>query len=272
MACCICLAVLHACAPREKNSSSIPTDSTSLTDKVATGLKEEPTLGNTPLDTIVVSYPNGKKLHLLVLEYYDSLPDKPIKDFEVMDVDTKELVFRSVSKRLVLGYETDPMKGEFDSMFVVPTYSISSKDPLTVDLNFIVNGQFRAGSLSDLTYNFYEGRPLDTLSFLRYAFQSTNNKPVAQSSLLFTPHECGLTQTELKEQFNKIKLENHFYTDQGTDFMKQAFNCFLNKSNPNYNVMLCEFRRAMAPTPNDPYTYYPFITYLDEFIINLTFQ
>ena len=84
MACCICLAVLHACAPREKNSSSIPTDSTSLTDKVATGLKEEPTLGNTPLDTIVVSYPNGKKLHLLVLEYYDSLPDKPIKDFEVI--------------------------------------------------------------------------------------------------------------------------------------------------------------------------------------------
>lgn len=222
-----------------------------------------------PLDTIIISYPNGKKLHFIVLEYYDSLLNKPIKDFEVRDVDTGESVFRSVSKRLALGYEVDPINGYFDSLFVIPTYSISSKDPLTVDLDFIVNGQFRVVSLSELTYAFYEGRPLDTLFFLRYKFQSVNNNTAVQSSLQFKPNGCNVTEMELMAQFNKIKVEHHLDTEIGGELMKLSFICFLNGRNPDYEMITKDFKQAFGES-SFPYNYYVFIIYLDRFIINLT--
>ncbi len=268
----LCLILLAACASKEKNTTDqFATDSTILTTHEIPSTKIVTKTKN-PLDTIVASYPNGKKLLLLVLEYYDSLPDKPIKDFEVREADTKDLIFRSVAKRLALGDEVDPINGRFDSLFVVPTYSISSKNPLTVDLDFLVNGDFRIGYLGDVTYPFYEKRPWNRLSFLQYTFLHADNKSVVQSSLRFTPNKCNLTETELLTQFNNVRSEKHFYTDQGSDLMKQVFNCFLNGVNSNYKVMMNEFRKAMETTSNDPYTYYPYVTYLDLFIMSLNYQ
>ena len=193
----LCLCLLTACLSKEKTGSAPePSDSVTLVkQKEARPTEAEPT-EKTPIDTIV-AYSGGKKLHLFVLESHDSLPSKPIKDFEVLDAESNESIFRSVSKRLALGHETDPISGYFDSLFVIPTYSIASRNPLTVDLNFIVDGQLWTKYLMDLTYAFYEGRPMDTLSFLRYTFQSTNSMPIVQSSLRFTPHKCNVTETEL---------------------------------------------------------------------------
>lgn len=267
----LCLILLAACASKEKNSTDhLITDSTVLTThgipstKIVTETK-------TPLDTIVASYPNGKKLLLLVLEYYDSLPDKPIKDFEVREADTKDLIFRSVSKRLVLGYETDPMKGEFDSMFVVPAYSISSKEPLKVDLDFIVNGELWVKYLGDLTYPFYESRPWNRLSFLRYSFQLADNKSIVQSSLRFTPIKCEVTETELMAQFNSEKRKGNLDTESGGELMKSSFICFVNRNNQYYEMITKEFKQAFGES-DFPYNYYVYIVYLDRFIINLTSQ
>jgi hypothetical protein len=266
----LCLALLAACAPKEKTGSvSGPTDSAALTGEKENILVEP--AGKIPIDTIVATYPNGKKLHLLVLEYYDSLPDKPIKDFEVRDAVTNESVFRSVSKRLVLGYETDPMKGEYDSMFVVPTYSISSKDPLTVDLNFIVNGELWVKYVGDVTYPFYESRPWNRLSFLHYTFQSADDKSIVQSSLRFTPRKCVVTETELMAQFNRVKSEGNLDTESGGELMKSSFICFVNRNNQYYEMITKEFKQAFGES-DFPYNYYVYIVYLDRFIINLTSQ
>lgn len=252
---------------RTETKDSIEAIGIDSIQKAKTGLHKEQ-----PLDTIIGSYPNSKKLLLLVFQYYDSLPDKPIKDFEVREADTKDLIFRSVAKRLALGDEVDPINGRFDSLFVVPIYTISSKDPLTVELDFLVDGDFRIGYLGDVTYPFYENRPWNRLSFLSYTFKIINSTAVVKSSLRFTPHKCNLTETDLVEQFNNVKSKKYFYTDQGSNLIRQVFNCFLNGVNSHYEIMMNEFRKAMAPTPNDPYTYYPYITYLDSFIISLTYQ
>jgi hypothetical protein len=221
----------------------------------------------TAIDTVFGFSEDGHPLKIFIFSKYDSLPNQPIKDFVVRDGTTGELVFKSFSKRLALGYETDPMKGEFDSLFLQPTFIISSQNPLIVSLDFLVYGSFTTSFLGDITYPFYQNST--TLRFLRYKFFGTK-KGTTESSLRFTPNKCDFTETELLAQFNKIKKENHFYSDLGTDLMKQAFNCFLNKQNPNYNAMVNEFRKAMGPTPDDPYTYYPYIIYLNEFIVNLT--
>lgn len=268
---CICTIMLYACGPKENISSNSVTDSIELPAEKMTyankGVQDRPQ--KSPLDTIIASYPNGRKLHFLVLEYYDSLPDKPIKDFEVRDAQGGESIFRAVSERLSLGDEVDPINGKFDSLLVVPVYSISSQNPLSIDLDFIVDGGFRLGYLGDVTYPFY--KESSKLKFLRYTFLNDNEWNV-NSFLLFTPHGCNLPSTELLAQFNKIKNEKHFYTDEGSNLMKQAFNCFLNGTNPDYFIMLDGFRKAFGPTPDDPYTYYPYITYLDSFIVNLNFQ
>lgn len=265
----ISLALMAACACKEKTGfGTVMTDSAGLLVAVPTEA-EQP--AKAPIDTIIASYPNGKKLLLLVLEYYDSLPDKPIKDFEVREADTKDLIFRSVSKRLVLGYETDPMKGEFDSMFVVPAYSISSKEPLKVDLDFIVNGELWVKYLGDLTYPFYESRPWNRLSFLRYSFQLADNKSIVQSSLRFTPIKCEVTETELMAQFNSEKRKGNLDTESGGELMKSSFICFVNRNNQYYEMITKEFKQAFGES-DFPYNYYVYIVYLDRFIINLTSQ
>jgi hypothetical protein len=266
----LCLALLAACTPKEKiGSGSEPVDSVAIMDEEkASPAEVEPRPDKIPIDTILASYPNGKKLHLLVLEYYDSLPDKPIKDFEVREADTKELLFRSVSARLALGYETDPMKGEFDSLFVVPTYSISTKDPLKVDLDFIVNGGLSFSYLGDITYPFY--KESIKLKFLKYSFQNEINWKV-KSAFRFTPNRCGANETELVAQFNKIKSEENLPNHIGGEFMKLSFICFMNKSNPHYETIKKVFIEAYGES-DFPYDYYVYIIYLDKFIVKLTSQ
>lgn len=269
-----CLFCLLACNAKEKSGSYFASgDSSKLTtDKITATAKntsEQP--GKTPLDTILVSYPDGKNLYFLVLEYYDSLPDKPIKDFAVTDAQSNEPVFRAVSERLALGDEVDPINGRFDSLFVVPTYSISSQNPLTVDLDFVVNGDFRVGYLGDVTYPFYEKKPRNILSFLRYTFQFADNKWIVRSSLKFKPHQCNISQTELMNQFNKVKSDGNLDTERGGVLMKMSFTCFLNNVNPSYEMMNKEFNAAFGESVS-PYYYYSYIAYLSKFIVNFTPQ
>ena len=265
------LVMVCACASKEnKPSNSETTDSVELAVKESTFTESVPQQpAKTPLDTILVSYPNGKNLYFLVLEYYDSLPDKPIKDFELRDAQSNEPAFRAVSERLALGDELDPINGRFDSLFVVPTYSISSQNPLTVDLDFLVNGGLSWVYLCDLTYPFY--KEAAKLRFLRYTFQFVDNKWIVRSFLQFTPPKCSLSETDLLAQFNKIKSEEHLHTQIGGEFMKLSFICFLNTANPHYKIITKEFTEAFGDS-NFPYNYYPYIIYLDKFIVNFTSQ
>jgi hypothetical protein len=171
-----------------------------------------------------------------------------------------------VAKRLALVYETDPMKGEFDSLIVVPTYSISSKDPLTVDLNFMVEGGFTFEYLSDITYPFY--KESSELRFLRYTFTDDKNGKV-ESSLRFVPNKCSVGEVELLAQFNKIKKEGNLENHVGGEFMKLSFTCFLNKANPHYEMIKKESIEASGESLF-PGNYYVYVVYLDRFIINLT--
>ncbi len=259
---------LWKCAPQE-NKTSEQTNPDSLSIKSNTD-KIESIATIAPLDTIVASYSNGQKLHLYILAYHDSLPGRPIKDFEVRDVEKNETVFRSVTKRLELGYETDPMKGEYDSIFVVPTYSISSKDPLAVDLDFIEASDRWRWLIGDLTYRFYDNTRYDQLSFIKYTFQVENNNVKVKSSLRFVPNRCEMTETELINRFNKLKDERHLATEGGEELMKSSFVCFLNNKNSYYSMITKEIKEASGESLF-PGGYYVYIVYFDSFIINLTF-
>lgn len=265
----ITLTLLVTCSPKEKKTLEPDTLKPANEMVKPTASVESPK--RIPIDTITASYSNGTKLHLLVLAYHDSLPGKPIKDFEVREADTKDLIFRSVAKRLALGDEVDPINGRFDSLFVVPIYTISSKDPLTVELDFQVDGDFRIGYLGDVTYPFYESRPWNRLSFLSYTFQIINSTAVVKSSLRFTPHKCNLTETELVTQFNKRKNDGHLDTENGGELMKGSFICFLNGANSNYEMMNKEFKSAFGDSVS-PYYYYPYVAYLDKFFVNFNLQ
>jgi hypothetical protein len=263
------LALLCDCAPKEKTTFGFQqTDSVELIGEKAIQPTEIKPSGKIPIDTIVASYPNGKKLLLLVLEYYDSLPDKPIKDFEVKEADTEDVIFRAVTKRLALGDEVDPINGRFDSLFVVPTYSISSKDPLTVDLDFLAYGGLSFAYIGDITYPFYKESAV--LKFVRYTFLNGENLTI-ESSLLFIPHECSITENELMDQFNKIKRERNLDTESGGELMKSSFICFLNGKNKHYDMIDQEFKQECGEF-YFPYNYYVYIVYLDKFIVNLISQ
>lgn len=166
----------------------------------------------------------------------------------------------------------DPINGIFDSLFVVPTYSVSPHTPLTVNLDFVVNGDFRKGYLGDVTYLFYKKKPSNLLSFLKYRFEFVDNNWIVQSSIRFTPHPCSLTESELMAQFNNVKSENHFYSDQGSNIIKLIFICFLNGVNRDYEVMMTEFTKAPSTPLDDPYTYNSYVYYLNKFIVNFTPQ
>lgn len=257
---------LWKCAPQEKKTSeqtkpdslSIKSDTDTI-ESIATII---------PLDTILANYPNGQKLHLYILAYHDSLPGRPIKDFEVRDAEKNETVFRSVTKQLKLGYETDPMKDEYDSIFVVPTYSISSRDPLRIDLNFSVEGGFTSAFLGDVTYPFYEKSLW--LNFLRYTFVNDKIWKV-ESSLLFHPYNCGVNEAELLSQFYAIKKEGNVNNHVGGEFLKLCFICYMNGSNANYEMIKMEFIENCGES-YFPGNYYVYIVYLDRFILNLTSQ
>ena len=257
---------LWKCAPQEqKTSEQTNSDSLSInsnTDKI------ESIAAIIPLDTIVANYPSGQKLHLYILAYHDSLPGRPIKDFEVRDAEKNETLFRSVTMQLKLGYETDPMKGEYDSLFVVPTYSISSKDPLAVDLEFSVEGRFTFAFLGDITYPFYEKS--SWLNFLRYTFVNDKGWKV-KSSLQFIPQKCSMTEPELITQFNENKKAGKYFTDDREQFIKLTFICFLNNANPHYEMIKEEFINALGET-YFPDGYYVYVIYLDKFILNLIYR
>lgn len=256
------------CGCSSKNDSGLNATASDITTLEVVEKKLLAASVVTPIDTIIASYPNGKKLELMILAYHDSLPGKPIKDFEVRDAGTKDLIFKSVSKRLALGYETDPMKGEFDSLFVVPTYSIASINPLTMDLDFMVFGGLSFTYIGDLTYPFYKESA--ELKFLRYTFPDSKNLAI-ESTLLFTPHECGIMESELVNKFNKIKSEGNLDTENGGELMKSSFICFLNEKNTRYEMIDQEFKQAFGES-YFPYNYYVYIVYLDKFIINLISQ
>ncbi len=256
---------LWKCAPQEKKTSE-QTNLDSLSTKSNTN-RIESIAKIIPLDTIVGTYPNGKKLHLYILAYHDSLQGKPIKDFEVRDAEKNQTIFRSVTKQLKLGYETDPMKGEYDSISVVPTYLISSKDPLRVDLNFSVEGGFTSAFLGEITYPFYEKS--SRLNFLRYTFVNEKSWKV-ESSLRFIPQKCSVTESELITQFNENKKAGKYFTDDREQFIKLSFTCFLNNANPHYEMIKEEFINALGET-YFPDGYYVYVIYLDKFILNLIY-
>lgn len=206
---------LYTCAPKEKNNLSSADDSVKLEAKGADSPKNEAALpAKIPIDTIPIVYPNGSKFLFLVYDYYDSLPDrKLIYDFEIRDAATNESIFRSVSIKLFFEEEIDHFNGDRDSLSVYPLHSISSKNPLIVDLNFFVKGGLGYRYLGDVTYPFY--KESNILEFLRYTFQLDNNKLVARSSLQYTPRKCSTTEDELIAQFNKLKSEKHLDTYLG---------------------------------------------------------
>ncbi|MBI3219218.1 MAG: hypothetical protein HYZ44_06880 [Bacteroidetes bacterium] len=255
---------LWKCAPQEKKTSK-QTNPDSLSINSTTD-KIESIAPIIPIDTIVANYPSGQKLHLYILAYHDSLPGKPIKDFEVRDAEKNETVFRSVTMQLKLGYETDPMEGEYDSLFVVPTYSISSKDPLAVDLEFSVEGGFTSAFLGDITYPFYEKS--SNLNYLRYTFNSSKNWEI-ESSLLFHPYKCSVNKIDLMAQFHKIKREGNITNHVGGEFLKLCFICYMNGSNANYELIKKEFIENCGES-YFPGNYYIYVVYLDRFIKNLT--
>lgn len=256
---------LWKCAPQEKKASE-QTNPDSLSIKSDADTIESITT-IIPLDTIVANYSSGQKLYLYILAYHDSLPGRPIKDFEVRDAEKNETVFRSITKQLKLGYETDPMKEEYDSLFVVPTYTISSRYPLTIDLNFSVEGGFTSAFLGDITYPFYE--KTSWLNFLRYTFVNDKSWKV-KSALQFIPQKCSVTEPELITRFNENKKAGKYFTDNREQFIKLSFTCFLNNANPHYEMIKEEFINALGET-YFPDGYYVYVIYLDKFILNLIY-
>jgi hypothetical protein len=250
----LCIQIL-ACTT--KKSPDQDKWSTSTAKKVASDTVQQ---AETPVDTIVSSYANGKKLLVLVMEYHDSLPSRPIKKFEIRDGSTNELVFRSLSKVLALGDEIDPLKGSYDSIKVVPTYTISSQSPLKVDLSFRTRGSFMIGYLEDLTYRFHENG-MTQFSFLQYSL-AYHDKWSVMSGLGFKPFDCQLSEQELLDQFDALKRDGILDTEKGGELSRECFVCFLNSSNANYEKMLIEYKKSRY----GGYYYYLYVTYLDEFI------
>lgn len=260
-----------ACSSSEKNPNEVSErtniDSTAVRVSAMSNIK-------IPLDTMVASYPNGKKIHILILAYHDSLPGKLIKDFEVRDTNTNESIFNSPSNPLLLGDIVNPMTDMYDSIKLIPAYSVTTRTPLTMDLIFLIDGSFMIDYLNDLTYVFNEdSRPYENqFNFLRYSFIDTDKSRV-QSSLLFTPQECGLSEDQILNQFHKLKEQHHLYTDQGSELVKQSFLCFLNGKNSHYYNMMGALKSTSEYIQHhNPYNYYSYVYYFDQFITNLTFQ
>ncbi|MEZ4972439.1 MAG: hypothetical protein R2820_03980 [Cyclobacteriaceae bacterium] len=259
-----------ACSSAKKKPDEV-SESTSL-DSTTVTLKTIPS-NRTPLDTVVASYPNGKKLYLLVLDFHDSLPGNLIRDFEVKDANTNESIFNSPSIPLVLGDIVDPMTDMYDSIRVIPAYSVATRTPLTINLIFLIDGSFMIDYLSDLTYVFNGNSRLyeNQFDFLKYSFIDSEKSRV-QSSLLFTPQKCGLSEGQILNQFHKLKEEGHLYTDQGSELVKQSFLCFLNGDNSYYHDMMAALKSASAYIRHyNPYNYYSYVYYFNQFIIDPTF-
>lgn len=270
------LAFLMVCACSTKNGSTFKTlhnDSTTAEKESSLPTDQIRSTAIKPLDTIATTFPNGKGIYLLVLEYYDSLPDKPIKDFEIRNAENNELVFRSIASHLSLTDEVDPFKGEYDSIIMIPTYYISSKDPLTVKLSFILKGNLGLGYLKSLTCDIKYKPNEQTkkyFDFLSYKFILDNQWEV-QSMVQFKPCDCNITDKDLLLKFNKIGNEKHLDTEQGDELLLMSFICFINGLNPHYERMIEEYKKIIGISFS-PYRYYTYITYFDAFIIDLNFQ
>lgn len=221
-------------------------------------------LSRVPLDTIN-AFAGGKSVMLLIYEYYDSLPDKLIKDFSVVDVNSNVTVFRPKTDRFFLKEEVDPLNGVFDFLTMVPVYSVSTLDPLTIDLIFLTHGDNGVSRIAEVTYNFYEqGR---VLQFLSYQFEY-QEKWMINYILRFPPCNCGVSQQELFASFEKAKQKD-LTNDNGMSVLTKSFCCFLNGNNDRYQSISREFDEAFqkASTEQYAYTYHPFISYFDDFIL-----
>lgn len=269
----LCLAMLCACASKENSTSSSNTSDSVETETVKEkNFTESPEKhqNKTPLDTIIVSYPNGKKLYLLVWEYYDINDPKLLKDFELKEIETNRLVFRPISSQFYAEriYNT----GEIDFITIDPIYYISSKNPLEINLSFFFYGDFTIeyleGLIGKVTYEkgiSDNDQPRMNFDFLTYKLTNDENLKIT-SELQFIPKKCEATHTELLNGFNDFK--NHVDIDNGAQLAKVAFICFLNGQNSQHKTMMEEFRK-LIPQSEDIYDSYPYVEYLDKFIINL---
>lgn len=269
--CLCCLIMLCACSNPKENSNSIAADSNKLTTNKTTAItKKAPSQpAKTPLDTIPVSLTNGKKIHLLVWEYYNFNNDNAIKDFELREADTGHSIFRAVSSQFYA--EKIYRTGEIDFITIDPIYYISSKDPLEVNLSFHFYGDFSIAYLENLigkvkydTTLSDSEQPRMHFNFLTYKF--TNDQSLVKSSIQFIPKKCEIPNNELLDEFNKFKNDTDIY--HGAELAKLAFICYLNKNNPEYRTMMEQFRKSFTPS-EDIHDSYPYVEYLDRFIVNL---
>lgn len=248
---------------KELISTSPIVDSTSAMSSLP-----EKLLINKPIDTIFIS--TTKKIQILILEYHESYPNKPIKSFEVRDPENNRSIFRSYSKQISLSDEIDHFSGDTDSIVITPAYYISSQNPLSIDLKFLIDGNLGIGFLEDLTCNL-KFQPNDQtkkyIDFLSYNFILTNDKWIIESSIDYPPCVCNEAHVELLSRFNKARKEQFQNTEQSDELLKFSFICFINGLNPYYYKIINEFE-ANTGKSFSPYLYSTYVTYLDKFIIN----